>query len=274
MVVGYPRRGRFVVRAGPLIARLGAAADAGPVSANFRTASVALGADGTAAAVWESTTYSLPWRLRAAVRPAGRARFARYAELGAAQARPGTLLMGPAPVAALGTRGAVTVGFSDPDANRALCATATPAGRFAAPQPVASAISGIHSEIPTLVFGPAGAAAAVSSALTPDESTILSTLVGVGSGCRVAATTAIDPAGGPLVAVSLDGARPNLGARSAHAVGQLAGAVAADDRRPGPVAATRRASATATARRAALRARRAARRSRRAPAPACRARAR
>ena len=85
MVVGYPRRGRFVVRAGPLTGRLGAAADAGPVSANFRTAAVALGADGTAAAVWESTTYSLPWRLRAAVRPAGRARFARYAELGAAR---------------------------------------------------------------------------------------------------------------------------------------------------------------------------------------------
>ena len=228
-----PRRGRFLVRSGPLTGRLGAPADAGPVSANFRAAAVALGADGTAAAVWESTTYSLPWRLRAAVRPAGRARFARYAELGAAEARPGTLLAGAAPVARVGSRGAVTVGFSEPDADRSMCATATPAGRFAAPRQVASAISGILSDVPTIVFGPAAAAAAVSSALTPDESTILSTLVSRRPRLPGRGHDGDRSRRRPARRRDARRARSDLGARPAHIVGQLTLAAAADDRRRG-----------------------------------------
>ncbi|MEA2150931.1 MAG: hypothetical protein QOD69_2761 [Solirubrobacteraceae bacterium] len=223
MVVGYPRRGRFLVRGGSITGAFGAPSDAGPISRNFRASAVALGRDGTAAAVWESTTYSLPWRLRAAVRPAHGRGVARVAQLGAAQGRPGTLLAGAAPAAQVSADGRVTVGFAAPD-DRSMCATATPAGRFARPQVVASAVSGLDSDVPALIFGRPGSAAAVASTLTPDEQTIVSRLVTVGPGCRARASAPLDPAASPPVQLALD-ARDRI-----WALGQQAPTV--DARRP------------------------------------------
>jgi hypothetical protein len=207
MVVGYPRRGRFWMRSGTVAGRLGAPLDAGPVSANFRGADVALGADGTAAAVWESTTYSRPWRLRAAVLPAKARRFAPSVLLGSSPGRSGTLLT-PAPAAVhIGAAGQVTIGFAVPSlkgGDPLMCATATRAGRFAAPARLAGAESASGADLPAMVFGRTGTAVTVPSAPTPDGERMVYALMTLDAGCRVRATARLDPSSGPVAAVAID----------------------------------------------------------------------
>jgi hypothetical protein len=126
MVVGYPRRGRFLIRRGTVAGVLGRATDAGPVTGNFKPSAVALGRDGSIAAVWQSVTYRAPWRLRAAVRPAGATRFARFAQLGFGGA--GSFLGATPPAVRVGAGGRVVIGFATGEAF--MCANATRAGRF------------------------------------------------------------------------------------------------------------------------------------------------
>jgi hypothetical protein len=71
-----------VIRTCAVAGALGRPTDAGPITGNFKPSAVALGRDGIIAAVWQSVTSGAPWRLRAAVRPAGARRFARFAQLG------------------------------------------------------------------------------------------------------------------------------------------------------------------------------------------------
>jgi hypothetical protein len=207
MVVGYPRRGRFWVRLGTVAGNLGAPRDAGPITANFRGADVALGKDGTVAAVWESTTYSRPWRLRAAVLPATARRFAPSVLLGASPGRSGTLFT-PAPAAAhVGDGGLVTIGFAVPggrDGDPLMCATATRAGRFAAPQRLAATESAFGAELPAMSFGRSGTAASVLTTATANGEQVFNTLLALDARCHVRGAARIDESAGPVTAAMVD----------------------------------------------------------------------
>ncbi|MEA2186555.1 MAG: hypothetical protein QOK16_1566 [Solirubrobacteraceae bacterium] len=207
MVVGYPRRGRFWVRLGTVAGSLGAPRDAGPITANFRGADVSLGKDGTVAAVWESTTYSRPWRLRAAVLPARARRFAPSVLIGAFPGRSGTLLNPATAAVHVGAAGQVTIGFavaSLQDADPLMCVTGTRAGRFSAPVQVAATAPGFGAELPAMVFGRTGTATSVLAAVPPDDSQILYALLTLDSGCRVHGSASIAAASGPVAATMID----------------------------------------------------------------------
>lgn len=227
VVVAYPRRGRLRVRRGSMTGRLGRSADAGPVTSNFRSADLALGADGTVAAVWESTTYSAPWRLRAAVRAPKARRFARSVALGVLPGVPGTLLT-PAPARVrVGATGRVTVGYAVPDGTRgeqrAMCVTAGSSGRFGARVPIGGAWEG-GGEIAAMLFGPGASAAAVPTTATADGERLVSTVVGMDAACRIGDRTAIADAAGPAVESAIDERR------RVWVLGQQRGSVSA--RRP------------------------------------------
>jgi hypothetical protein len=197
MVVGYPRGGRFWVRAGTVAGRLGAPTDAGPISRNFRAGDIALGADGTVAAVWEATTYSHPWRLRAAVRPAMATRFAPFAQLGFAASRRNTFFGASSPTVRVGAGGRVTVGFNAPGqppvALRVLCASTTPAGRFARARQIAAEASGDPFAPASIIFGPAGSAAVLTGSV-----------VTVGAGCEPGSPEPLSPVAGTLRQALID----------------------------------------------------------------------
>jgi hypothetical protein len=205
LVVGYPRRRRFWVRIGPVSGRLGAPIDAGPITENFRSSAVALGAGGTVAAVWEATTYSRPWRLRAAVLPAGSRRFARAAVIGAHPAEPGTLQTPPAAAVHVGRDGRVRVGFGTPNlGQRIMCVTATRSGRFASPKEVAGSTQDGSNALAGMLFGPTGAAVAVLAGLTPAEDAIVNAVARVDGDCRVRSTVPVDRAASAIVAATVD----------------------------------------------------------------------
>jgi len=196
MVAGYPRRGRFWVRTGTVAGRLGTPMDAGPVDGNLQSAEVALGPNGTVAAVWESSTNFGPWHLRAAVRPATSTRFARFAQLGFAPRRSG----GALPALHVSADGRATVGFFEAATARqgelvkagvyytrgVMCASATPAGHFDAADQVV--VGGPSSyELAAMLFGPAGSSASVT--LTRDGNALAT----AGTGCHTPRSLVLDP---------------------------------------------------------------------------------
>jgi hypothetical protein len=198
MVVGYPRGGRFLVRTGTVAGRLGAPADAGPVSSNFQGAGIAVGQDGTIATLWQSATYSRPWRLRAAVRPPTARTFAPFAQLGFDSGR-GSFFGRAAPAVRVGSTGGVTVAFTAPSATtpgdrRTMCANATPAGRFGPARQIAlGGPLNLLDQAP-MIFGPAASAKVVTS--MPNGDAITSSLVTVDPGCSPRAPRPLDPAAG------------------------------------------------------------------------------
>jgi hypothetical protein len=198
MVVGYPRGGRFLVRTGTVAGRLGAPADAGPVTSNFRGAGIALGQDGTIATLWQSATHSSPWRLRAAVRPATGRAFAPFAELGFDSGR-GGFFGGAAPAVRVGASGRVTVAFTAPSTTtprgeRTMCATATPAGRFGPARQIALGAPPNLPDQAAMIFGPAASAEVVTT--MPNADTLTTSLVTVDAGCFPRAPRPLDPAAG------------------------------------------------------------------------------
>jgi hypothetical protein len=211
MVLGYPRRGRYWVRTGTVAGSLSAPVAAGRLGDNFRGGSVALAQDGTLAAAWQAGTYSRPWRLRAAVRPAVARRFAGPAQLGFAGADHGTLFEGPPPALRIASDGSVTVAFSAPLKTTAgdplaMCARSTPAGRFAPAQRFTEQRSGDPGRPATMVLGRSVSAAMLM--VVPDPDALGRTLVVVGSGCRASSTHLLEAAAGhPVMAAVGDGDR-------------------------------------------------------------------
>ena len=204
LVVGYPRRGRFWVRLGTVAGSLGAPIDAGPVTANFRRADVAIGDDGTVGVVWESTTYSRPWRLRAAVIRRGRLAPAGSAVIGAHPARAGTLESPPAAAVHAGPGGRVTIGFGTPDAGRPImCVTAGPDGRFASPIVVAGTTQDPSDERAGMLFGPTGDAVSILAGFTATEDAIINSVVRLDGGCHVRGAAPVDQATGAVVAATV-----------------------------------------------------------------------
>jgi hypothetical protein len=191
MVVGYPRRGRFLIRTGTVAGALGRPTDAGPVTGNYKPSAVALGRDGSIAAVWQSVTYGAPWRLRAAVRPAGARRFARFAQLGFGGA--GSFLGATPPAVRVGADGRVVIGFATGEAF--MCANATRAGRFGRPRRIA--VGGVADpDLPAMLFAPAGAGTIVASTSGGTG------LLRVSAGCDPSGQEPLDPeAGVPQQAV-------------------------------------------------------------------------
>jgi hypothetical protein len=206
LAVGYPRRGRYWVRTGTIAGSLGAPIEAGPVTANYRRSDVAIGGDGAVAAVWESMTYSRPWRLRAAVLPSSRRRFAPVAVLGADPGRRGTLLISPAAAVHVQAGGGVTIGFGTPsDGQRIMCVTATPAGHFAAPREVGATTQDPSADVPGMLFGPTGTPRSVLFGFTPAEDAIVNSVATLYRDCRVQGVGAlpVDRTTGAVVAASV-----------------------------------------------------------------------
>jgi hypothetical protein len=205
IVVGYARRGRYWVRTGTVAGELSAPVEVGSLGGNFRSGSVALAQDGAIAAAWQSGTYSSPWRLRAAVRPAGAIRFARARQLGFAAADRGTLYEGPA--AALRVAGGrATVAFFAPAATtssprRAMCALAGAAGRFGPPRQF-STHRPIDDMGAAVVLG-REVSAAMMLAL-PDPHAPGRTRLDVGSGCHASSTRILSAAAAHPVKAIVD----------------------------------------------------------------------
>jgi hypothetical protein len=193
MVVGYPRRGRFLIRTGTVAGALGRPADAGPVTGNFKPSAVALGRDGSIAAVWQSVTYNAPWRLRAAVRPPGARRFSRFAQLGFGGA--GSFLGATPPAVRVGAGGRVVIGFATGEAF--MCANATRAGRFGRPRRIAA--GGVaDSDLPAMMFEPAGSGTIVASTSGGTG------LLRVGAGCDPRGQEPLDPGAGMPQQAAID----------------------------------------------------------------------
>jgi hypothetical protein len=193
MVVGYPRRGRFLIRTGTVAGALGRPTDAGPVTGNYKPSAVALGRDGSTAAVWQSVTYSAPWRLRAAVRPAGARRFARFTQLGFGGA--GSFLGATPPAVRVGADGRVAIGFATGEAF--MCANATRAGRFGRPLRIAA--GGVADpNLPAMMFGAAGVGTIVAS--TSGGTALLR----VDAGCAQRGQQRLDPEAGMPTQATID----------------------------------------------------------------------
>jgi hypothetical protein len=194
MVVGYPRKDRFWVRTGTVAGRLGPPMDAGPVAGNFKPAAVALGPNGTIAAVWQSGTYHRPWRLRAAIRPAGAERFARFAQLGLGT----SFIAESSPGVKVGADGQVTAAFfapsGAPGGQRVMCANATPTGRFGAAHQVALGGPLNPLDQAPMLFGPANSGAVLTS--MPNGDSLTHSLVTVGAGCHPRSSAPLDPGAG------------------------------------------------------------------------------
>jgi hypothetical protein len=196
MVVGYPQHHRFWVRVGTVAGRLGRPVDAGPVMGNLQDSKVALAANGTIAAVWETASNNGPWHVRAAVRPAAGAAFAPFANIATAHRRYGGALSaldlsrdGRATVgyfeAAISTSGQLIHAGEYPTGG-VMCAQATPTGRFGAPRLVVPVFPSSYN-LPAMLFGPAGRSSIV--AVTPEGNAVVTAT----SGCRAEGSVAFDP---------------------------------------------------------------------------------
>lgn len=194
MVVAYPQHHRFWVRVGTVAGRLGRPVDAGPVLGNLQDSKVALATNGTMAAVWETASNDGPWHVRAAVRPAGNAAFAPFADLATATRR----AAGALPALHLSDDGAATVGYFEAATSTrgelvqefgtrgVRCAQATPSGRFGGTRLVVAA-GPSSDDVPAMLFGPAGRSTVV--ALMPEDKAVVT----AASGCRVTGSVALDP---------------------------------------------------------------------------------
>jgi hypothetical protein len=198
MVVGYARGGRFWVRTGTVAGRLGQPMDAGPVAGYARPPAVALGPSGTVAAVWQSGNDARPWRLRAAVRPAGAGRFARFAQLGVAS----KFLAEGSPAVHVGADGHVTAGFFVPSGtgggHQVMCANATPAGRFGVARRVVVGEPLDPVDQTPMLFGSAGSGRVVAS------TTAGTALVTFGPGCTTGHSELLDSAAGSAKQAAID----------------------------------------------------------------------
>ncbi len=192
MVVGYPRGGRFLVRTGTVAGALGRPTDAGPVTGNFKPSAVALGRDESIAAVWQSESYRQPYRLRAAVRPAGARRFARSAQLAFGA---GSFLGATPPAVRVRTDGRVMVGFATFE--DFMCVNATPAGRFGRPRQI-TAGTVADTDLPAMMFGPGGRGTVVAS--TRDGHTLLR----VGPDCDIRGRELLDREAGMPQQAAID----------------------------------------------------------------------
>ena len=154
--------------------------------------------------MWEATTYSRPWTLRAAVLPAKRRRFARAGLIGADPAERGTLPSPPAAAARVGAHGHVTIGFGTPArGQRVMCIAATPAGRFSTPRDVAGSTQDYGNEVPAMLFGPTGNAVSVLAGLTSSEDAITNAVATLDANCHVRGTVPVDRATGAVVAAAV-----------------------------------------------------------------------
>jgi hypothetical protein len=197
LVIAFARRGRLLVRTATLAGAVGPLLDAGPLGGNFRSAAVALNPDGAIAAAWQSSTYGAPWRVRAAVRPARAARFARFRQIGFTPGRGGTLYESSRPGVRLDARGRATVGFellAPPAGPRTLCAGAPESGRFGTARLVASGGAPASLDRGAMTFGATGSNALAIASAGPDLTGFR--LATVGAGCRPGGSTALDPAAG------------------------------------------------------------------------------
>ncbi len=203
LAIAYARRGQLFVRTGTVAGRPGAPVAAGRLGGNFRSAAIAIGDDGTIAVAWQSGTYSRPWRLHVAVRPAGARRFARPAQLGYAAAENGTLFEGSSPALRIDD-GKVTIGFDAPEPDtggrpRVMCAVSAAGGRLSRPRPFTDLrpVDGTSK----IVLGRTAMAAMMLAVPDPDGDG--RTLVATGSGCWATSSHLLAPeAGHPLAALA------------------------------------------------------------------------
>jgi hypothetical protein len=196
IVVAVVRARQLWVRAATLGGAAGPAVAAGPLGGNYRSAALALGANGAVAAAWQSSTYGTPWRVRASVRRAGARRFGRFAQIGFTPGVANTLFESSPPGVRLDARGRASVGFellAPPGGPRTLCATATAAGRFAAARRVAAGGAPPALDRAAVTFG-AGDGALAIGATSADLTGFV--LARVGPGCRPLATVRLDPRAG------------------------------------------------------------------------------